>query len=1039
MGFNPAVFAIRNRLIIMIVIVGTLIAGLNAYRTLPRFEDPEFTIRRAVIVTPYPGAAPMEVASEVSERLEREIGQMQEVKEITSTSQAGRSRIEVEIKYEYGRTKDQLAIVWGKLRHRVQDAQRLLPPNAGPSIVNDDFGDVYGIFYILTANGYSPAELYDYAKQLRTELSGVEGVAKVVLTGEQREAFYLEISRERVAALGLSVQQVYQDLASQNAVVPAGSVRIDDRRLEIQPTGEIRSVEQLADLPVSTGDDGVVVRLGDIAEVSRSYVEPPGEILRYNGKAAVGMGISNATGTNVVEIGDAVETKLEERKGDRPIGIEVEEFYHQGKVVSESIRSFVINVITALVIVVVTLLVFMGLRSAVIIGAILILTVMATLAVMNVGGIPMHRISLGALIIALGMMVDNAIVVVEGMLVSVRQGKDRLAAARDIVGQMLWPLLAGTLVGIIAFAPIGLAPGQVAEYTNHLFYVVMISLLFSWFFAVTVAPFLANWLFKTDAEQAREDEEDEAGPEAGQKGEKEEKQEPGRIGRTYRRWLTEALRKRRVVMGATLAMFALSVVGFTFVQQGFFPASTTPQLLVDYWLPAGTDIRRTSTDLAEIEKKLARMEGVTDVQTIVGGGTLRYKLVYQPEAPDPSFGQMILRVDEDADLETLRADVQHALARGYPQAQTKAWLFELGPGGGSKIEAQFSGPDPAALQDLAEQAKGLMAEDSEAILVKDDWRQPVPVVQPLYSESRGRRLGVTRQDMAEALQANFSGRQIGVFREGDDLIPILARAPEQETRNAANMETIPVFSASGAVVPLAEVVNGFDTEWRFSQVQRIDQRWAINAQADPAPGETANRLLARLQEDIETIDLPYGYDLEWDGQEGTSSEAIDSLASVLPLGGIAMVLVVVLLFNAIRQPVIIFLIVPLLIIGVVLGLLLTGTAMEFIAILGVLSLSGLLIKNAIVLVDQMDIEIASGKPRFDAIVDASFDRARPVVMSSLTTVLGVIPLFLDAFFKAMAVVLAFGLSFATMLTLFVVPVLYAMFFRVDNSETAEAS
>ena len=336
MSFNPAVFSIRNRLLILLVIIGTIVAGMAAYGSLPRFEDPEFTIRRAVVVTPYPGGSPMEVATEVTQRLEREIGQMQEVKEIVSTSEAGQSRIEVEIKYEFGRNKEQLQIVWTKLRNRVADAARLLPPGAGPSIVNDDFGDVFGIFYMLTADGYSPAELYDYAEKLRTDLSGVEGVGKVVLSGEQREAFYVEIVREGVAALGLSVQSVYQDLAQQNSVVAAGSVRVGDQRLEIVPTGEIDSVEELRDLPVMTGQEGAVVRLGDLARVTRGYVDPPMQILRYNGRPAVGMGISNATGTNVVEVGEAIEAKLRASESDRPIGIEIHEFYHQGKVVSDA-------------------------------------------------------------------------------------------------------------------------------------------------------------------------------------------------------------------------------------------------------------------------------------------------------------------------------------------------------------------------------------------------------------------------------------------------------------------------------------------------------------------------------------------------------------------------------------------------------------------------------------------------------------------------------------------------------------------------------
>lgn len=1020
---NPAEYSINNSLIIRIVMILTVVAGVMAYKNLPRFEDPEFTIRQALVMTSYPGASPQEVAAEVTERLEREIAQMPEVKEVISTSRAGMSRIDVEIKYEASKSEEQLQLIWGKLRHRVQDARALLPPNANPPVVLDDFGDVYGIFYLMTGEGYTPAELFDYAENLRTDLNGVEGVGKVVLSGELQEVFYVEISRERVAALGGSIQEIYRELSTQNSVLPAGSVRIRDQRVEINPTGDIESLEELRNVPVSVGMQGTVVRLADIATVERSYVEPPQHILRYNGQPAVGIGVSNASGTNVVEVGQLITRKLEETKGDRPIGIDIHEFYHQGEVVSAAIHDFILNVLTALVIVLLTLWGFMEWRSALIIGIILMLTVMATLATMYFIDIPMHRISLGALIVALGMMVDNAIVIVEGVLTGIRRGKTLLEAAKGIVRQMLLPLLGGTVVGIIAFAPIGLAPGQVAEYTNHLFWVIMISLLFSWIFAITVAPYLCSRLYTDKIKKTRPDDDDKTA------------QAVGTIERLYKKSLVTSLKRRGQVLAGTIGLFVLALFGFQFVEEGFFPASTTPEVVVDYLLPSGTDIRRTEEDVEKIEEALADFEGVTDIQTTIGQGTLRYKLVYQPEPTNPAFAQMLLKVDNHERTAALQKDIQAYLDDTYPQAQAKVWLYKLGPGGGSQVEAQFTGRDPEVLQQLAEQAQDIMEKEG-ALMVKDDWGLPVPVIQPIYSEARGRRLGISRETLADALQANFSGRQIGVFREGEDLVPIIARSPEQETRDAENMEAIQVLSAQGTNVPLYEVIDGFQTEWRYPWMMRNDQRWAIKAQSDPVPGDAASGLLSRIREDVEAIELPYGYELEWKGEEGRSHEAQAALADVVPVGFLAMVLVVVLLFNAVKQAVIIWLTVPLAMIGVVLGLLLTSTPLEFIALLGLLSLSGLLIKNAIVLVDQMDLEIRQGKPRFDAVVDAAFDRAPPVIMSALTTVLGVLPLFFDAFFKAMSVVLVFGLSFATLLTLVVVPVLYASFFKITSDERA---
>jgi multidrug efflux pump subunit AcrB len=484
-------------------------------------------------------------------------------------------------------------------------------------------------------------------------------------------------------------------------------------------------------------------------------------------------------------------------------------------------------------------------------------------------------------------------------------------------------------------------------------------------------------------------------------------------------------------------MFAASIWAFQFTKAGFFPASTSPQIVVDYWLPEGTDVSQTNADMISIEPFLQELEGVQDVQTLIGAGGLRYMLVYSPESGNSSYGQFLIRTDSYDSIAGLIPQIQTHLDANYPNAQAKVWQFQLGPGGGSKIEAEFSGPDPAVLRRLANEATAIMANDPGAIAIKNDWRNPVSVIVPEYSETRGRRLGISREDVSTALLTNFSGRSVGVYREGDRLIPIVARAPQSEVIDVREMAGIQITSAvTGAIVPLIEVVDSIDTQWRDSILRRVDRQWTINAQSDPLPGELASDLLTRLRPQIEAIELPPGYSLNWGGEFGDSAEANDALASTLPLGFLAMVLVVVLLFNAVRQPLLIFLVVPLALIGVVAGLLASNTALEFMAILGVLSLSGLLIKNAIVLVDQMDLEIKDGKPRFDAIVDSAASRVRPVMMGSLTTVLGVIPLFGDAFFKSMAVVLVFGLSFATLLTLIVVPALYAAFFGVKSSERA---
>lgn len=1015
-----AEFSIKNRLICFIVIALSLVGGWYSYENIARFEDPEFTIRTAQVVTTYPGATPVEVANEVTEALESSIQQLQEVEEIRSVSSAGRSEISVDILYKFSSEKADLQLIWTKLRNKVNDAQSRLPPGVETSVVNDDFGDVYGLYYLVTGDGYTSAELYKYIRSLRTDLLSVDDVAKVQPMGMQQEAIYVEISRERANALGLSVEQIYGDLAQQNSVTPAGDIKLGNRRLKFQPTGQIDSVEAISNLVISTASSGTIVTLRDIATVTRDYQDPASFIIRYNGKPAIAIGISNISGANVAKMGAAIDAKLEETKSLRPIGVEVHEYYHQGKIVETAVADFALNVLAALLIVLITLFFFMGARSAIVIGAVLVLTIAATLATMYLINIPMHRISLGALIIALGMLVDNAIVVTEGILVGTQQGRKKLDIAKEIVKRTKWPLLGGTLVGIIAFAPIGFAPGSTAEFTGDLFWVVMVSLLFSWIFAITAVPLFADILF--------------AEPDEGPVEQKPE--HPFFVH--YKNFMRRVLARSKLALVTVAALFALSVFGFNYVTPGFFPPSTSPQIVVDFNLPEGTDITETDAKMKRLEKYLMKQQGIKDVQSLVGMGTLRFMLVYGPESPSTAYGQFLIKTDDYDVISGLLPKLQKHIDANYPDAQAKVWQFQLGPGGGSKIEAEFSGPDPVILRELAGKAKAVMAADGGAISIKDDWRQPVSVIEPSYNADSGRRLGISREDLADALRTNFSGRNVGVYREDDQLLPIIARAPARERLDANSMRGVQITSpVSGKSVPILEVVNDFETKWQDSRLRRVDRVWTINAQSDPVPGELSADLLSRVQPQIEDIALPEGYTLKWNGEIGDSSEANSSLASTLPLGFLAMVLVVVVLFNALKQPLIIWLVVPLSLIGVVFGLLVTGTAMEFMAILGLLSLSGLLIKNAIVLVDQMDLEIREGQPRYDAVLNSAASRVRPVMMGSLTTVLGVIPLFFDAFFKSMAVVLVFGLTFATALTLVIIPILYVMFFRISPDEIAE--
>ncbi|MEL7041498.1 MAG: efflux RND transporter permease subunit [Pseudomonadota bacterium] len=1018
---SPAVYAIKNKLIMWLVVILSVVGGALAYLNMPRFEDPEFLIRAAQIVTEYPGATPREVADEVSDVLETALQGLQEVDEVRSTSYDGLSILNVDIKHAFSGNKQELQNAFSRVRNKIKDAESELPPGAGTPIVNDDFGDVYGLYYLITGPGFSITELEDYADTLRTDLLKIEGVAKVDISGAQTEAIYVEIARDRTAALGLSIQNIFSELSSQNSVVASGEVEFGPDRIVINPTGSADTVDEIANIVISAGDSTDLVYLKDVATVRRGYVEPARSVVSYNGERALGLGVSNVTGANAGKLGEDVRAVIAETIGKRPLGIEVNEFYHQGDAVNESVNSFAGNVVAALVIVLVTLFLFMGLRSAIIIGSVLLVTIAATLLTMNMAGIPLHRISLGALIIALGMLVDNAIVVTEGILVGVNNGRRKIDIAKDIVDRTKWALLGGTAIGIIAFAPIGFAPGDTGEYTNHLFWVVFISLLYSWIFAITLVPMFADLLF-TEKDTVEEGD-----------------AEDGRMTRLYKDFMRGVLKLRWIVVPACIGIFIAAIGAFQFVKMGFFPASTTPQIAIDYWLPEGTAIETTTADLKQIEDYLLAQDGVERVHTIAGASGLRYMLIYQVSNPNAAFGQVLLRVDEYDKIEGLVPQIQTWLEETFPAAQPRVWKFTLGPSQGSKIEAVFQGPDPAVLRELSVQAQAVLQADPQAKGVKTNWRQEVPVITPEYDSERARRLGVSREDLSNALQRNFSGQTVGVFREGDDLIPIISRAPETERSDLASGAGIQVLSSkTGRTVPISEVVQEPRVFWRDGQLHREDRVWTIKVQADPLPGVLTSSVLGRVQPQIEAIELPVGYTLRWDGELGSSAEANEQLAGTLPYAVLAIVLVLIVLFNGLRQPGAIWTIVPLAIVGVVVGLLVTDTTLEFMAILGILSLVGLLIKNAIVLVDQIDLEIEEGKPRFDAVVDSAASRVRPVMMGALTTVLGVIPLFSDIFFASMAVVIAFGLSFATLITLIVLPVIYAIYFGISSSERAPA-
>ncbi|MCO7225236.1 efflux RND transporter permease subunit [Pleionea sp. CnH1-48] len=1017
---NLAQASIEKKVISWMLTLILLIGGVASYFGLGQLEDPEFTLKQAIIITAYPGASPQQVEEEVTYPIENALQQLPYVDHVTSISSPGLSQITVDMKSTY--RKEDLRQIWDELRRKVNDLQNKLPSGVQPSSIMDDFGDVYGILLSVTGEGYSYDELRDYVDYLRRELVLVNGVGKVSVAGEQQAQVVVEIASHKLSALGIPLSHIFQLLETQNSVSNAGRIKVGSESIRFHPTGEFKSVDELENLLISQPGASKLVYLGDVASVHKSYQEVPQNIINYNGKQALLLGVSFSSGVNVVDIGDKINQRLQEIEYQRPIGMEISTVYNQPNEVNNSVSSFIISLAEAVVIVIVVLLIFMGLRSGVLIGLILLLTVLGSFIFMKLYAIDLQRISLGALIIALGMLVDNAIVITEGILIGLKQGKTRLKAAVDIVQQTRWPLLGATIIAITAFAPIGLSSDATGEFAGSLFYVLLISLLLSWVTAITLTPFFASLMFKEEIA-------------SGSTADNDPYQ--GVLFVYYKKLLDFCMRFRWLTLLSMIGLLVVALMAFGQVKQSFFPASNTPMFYLDYWRYQGSDIRETQKDIEQLQSYLAKNDKVTNVTSTVGQGAPRFMLTYAPKRAYASYGQLIVRVKERDDLQSVMGDLRDYANKNMLNAEVKLKRMEIGPSTDAKIEARFIGPDPDVLRELSLKAKAILAEDPKAFNIRDNWRQRSKIIRPQFNEAIARRLGISKSDLDTLLLSSFTGMHVGLYRDGTHLLPIVARLPEKERLNVDSLSGLQIYSPAMKVyVPITQVVDGFITEWEDSLIMRRDRKRTLTVMADHdvLGDETAAKLFQRVRPKIEAIPLPHGYTLEWGGEFESSSKAQKAIFGSLPLGYLTMFLITVLLFNAIRAPLVIWATVPLAVIGVAFGLLIMNASFSFMALLGLLSLSGMLIKNGIVLVDQINLELDGGKQPYQAVVDSGVSRVRPVSMAAITTILGMIPLLFDVFFKSMAVTIMFGLGFATILTLIIVPVLYAMIHRIPYGE-----
>lgn len=1047
---NPASFCLQQKTITILLTVLAVFFGFYAYAHLGRLSYPDFTAKTAMITTRFPGASPAEVEELVTNVLEEALQSMNEVEKITSRSEAGVSYIRVEV-FSSVRSRE-LPQIWDFLRKKMKDVQPQLPAGCAEPVINDDFGDVYGIYFALTctesfARGKTQADQLRWLKEqgrwLKKELlnlNRVHDVARIDFYGIQPEVIYLEIPQAKLATQGILPFRIMQELENQNQLVDAGNVRVGNDSVRISPTGAFVSLENILGIMVSDSTGESVISLGDLVEkdhLVRETLEPPTTLFRFNGRPAIAMGISTKKGGNVVFMGDDISRLLQTLRRDQwPEGLEIHTISDQARNVTEAVDAFLMNLCESLGIVVVLLMIFMGWRSGLLIGAVLLLTILLTFLVMYLCGIALQIISLGALVIALGMLVDNAIVVLEESLLSVQRGVSRETSVLLAVKKNQFPLLGGTSIAILAFAAIGFVPDSIGEFCVSLFQVLAISLTMSWVTAVTVLPLLSVWFLpvpKTAPEKAQ-------------------KISPKPVYgsffyHVYRSGLSFALDHRWCVVGGTVLLLVLAFWAFGKIPGSFFGNSARNQFLINYWRVEGTAIELTDADTRKIEAFLLTLPGVKSTSAFVGSGSLRFILTYEYRVPASCFSQILVTVEDWRQIPEIAAQAREFMRQNFPNAAPQVRFFREGPDVAYSIELEFRGANADELRRLANQTKAIFAQFPETIELRDDWRQKVMVLRPELREDFVKKAGLSRAEIARAIHTSLKGMTIGWFRAGEENIPICWRLPAEERADVSRLGGIQIYCANLRTFLRLDQLAYHLTRLEYEDpiLRRVNRKPAIKVQCN-ARGVPASVLRKRLEEAIQTADLklPPGCEMTWRGEFEELNKGTKPIIRTFPLCLLGMFLICVGMFNRLLQPVLIFLTAPLCIIGGALGLWFTGHSFEFLCIPGFLGLSGILIRNAIILVGETDrtrgqnagkctqerdpekSPVNPEKTDRDVLIGTAVSRFRPVMLASGTTILGILPLLDDAFYGALSAVLVGGLLVATLLTLVVLPVFYSL-------------
>ena len=1023
---NLTRFAIDNNRVTLVVVLVLALWGLRSFTTMPQAEDPGFTIRVALVMTYFPGASPQRVEQLVTDKLEKAIQEIPELDFVASESKTGVSIIYVNILERYKVMRP----IWDSLRRKVERIQPELPEGIIGPIVNDEFGDVFGTIVTITGDGFSYADLKEIADDVRDELLLIPDAAKVEIAGAQEERIFVEYNNARLADIGLSPLQLKNLLESRNIINPGGEVRTRYEAIVLEPTGSFESVDDLRQTVIRVPTSGDLIYLEDVADVRRGYIDPPDSKLRANGEPGLALSISLREGGSILTLGDEVKRTIERVQQTYPIGVDFDFLAFQADEVSRKVDDFVGNLVQAIVIVMLTMLVTLGVRTGLVVATLIPMAIVMSFILMSVFGVGINQMSLAALIIALGLLVDNAIVMSESIMVRMEEGEERVAAAVASANELRVPLLTSSLTTAAAFLPIYLAESAVGEYTAPLFQVVTMTLLSSWLLSLTMIPLLCVMFLRI-------------------KKDRNDKGYEGRFYTTYRRLLLGGLRHPWISLAVVLVVFLSVMQLMRFVPNIFFPPNDRATLTAEFRLPTGTPLEATEEVVAAAETFVsenllvdrrqieAGEEGIINWASFIGEGAPRFMLSFNPELASPEYAIMLINTTSREFVDIAVESLQ-AFSNEIPGLKATIAPLPMGPPPANPIEVRISGRDPDVVFELSDRVKAKLHELPGPMGISDNWGARSKKILVEIAEARAQRAGIANQDVALSLQTLFSGFDTTEYREDDKIIPVVLRSLGSGSMDQAQFGAINVFSqTTGKSVPLRQVAD-IEMTWQPAKIFRRNRLKTVTGETDLEPGALASTVNQQIEPwlEAESQSWPLGYLWEAGGEEEASRTANESIAAQLPVAGLHIVLLLVSQFNSIRRPLIILITIPLGMIGVVIGLLVMRSYFGFMTLLGVISLAGIVINNAIVLIDRIRIEIEeNGLEPQQAIVESAQRRLRPILLTTVTTLGGLIPLYLGGgpMYQPMAVAIMWGLVFATLLTLGVVPILYSRFFRVGFS------